>query len=106
MKAVVMNGFGGPEVLNYQDVDTPEIGPEDVLVEVHAVSINRTFDLFLRENTYAYTPDLPHIMGVDPSGVITAVGENVTDRKVGDRVFCSIFVPTTRPDPYMSLPGL
>ncbi len=106
MKAVVMNAFGGPDVLNYQDVDTPEVGPDDVLVEVHAVSINRTFDLFLREDTYAYTPDLPHIMGVDPSGVITAVGENVTDRKIGDRVFCSIFVPTTRPDPYMALPGL
>lgn len=106
MKAVVMNAFGGPDVLTYQDVDTPEVGPDDVLVEVHAVSINRTFDLFLRENTYAYTPDLPHILGVDPSGVITAVGENVTDRKVGDRVFCSLFIPTTRPDPYMSIPGL
>ncbi|MDA0784922.1 MAG: zinc-binding dehydrogenase [Proteobacteria bacterium] len=106
MKAVVMNAFGSPDVLQYQDVDTPEIGPDDVLVEVHAVSINRTFDLFMRENKYAYTPELPHILGVDPSGVITAVGENVTDRKVGDRVFCSIFVPTTRPDPYMAIPGL
>jgi NADPH2:quinone reductase len=106
MKAVMMTAFGDPDVLQYQDVDTPELGPDDVLVEVHAVSINRTFDLFMRENTYAYTPDLPHILGVDPSGVITAVGENVTDRKVGDRVFCSIFVPTTRPDPYMAIPGL
>lgn len=106
MKAVVMTDFGGPEVLEHKDIDTPEIGPDDVLVEVHAVSVNRTFDIYLREGTYAHKPPLPHVLGVDPSGVITAVGENVTDRKVGDRVFCSIFVPTQRPDPYMSIPGL
>ena len=106
MKAMVMKGFGGPEVLSYEEIETPKVGPDDVLVEVNAVSINRTFDLFLREKTYAYVPEIPHILGVDPSGVIVEVGENVTDRKVGDRVFCSIFVPTTRPDPYMALPGL
>lgn len=106
MKAVVMKGFGGPEVLSYEEIDTPQVGPDDVLIEVNAVSINRTFDLYLREKTYAYVPELPHILGVDPSGVIVEVGENVTDRKVGDRVFCSIFVPTTRPDPYMAIPGL
>ena len=71
-----------------------------------AVSVNRTFDIYLREGTYAHQPELPHILGVDPSGVITAVGENVTDRKVGDRVFCSLFQPTDRPDPYMVIPGL
>ena len=106
MKAVVMKAFGGPEALSYEEIDTPKVGPDDVLVEVNAVSINRTFDIYLRENTYAYTPELPHILGVDPSGTIVEVGENVTDRKVGDRVFCSLFVPTTRPDPYMTIPGL
>ncbi len=106
MKAVVMTDFGGDDVLSYQDVDTPELGPDDVLIEVHAVSVNRTFDIYLREGTYAHKPELPHILGVDPSGVVTAVGDNVTDRKVGDRVFCSIFVPTERPDPYMMIPGL
>jgi len=106
MKAMVMKNFGGAEVLSYEDVDTPELGPEDVLVEVRAVSVNRTFDIYLREGTYAHQPELPHVLGVDPSGVITAVGENVTDRKVGDRVFCSLFQPTDRPDPYMVIPGL
>lgn len=106
MKAIVMKDYGGPEVLSYEDVDTPEIGPDDVLVKVGAVSVNRTFDIYLREGTYAHKPELPHILGVDPSGVITAVGENVTDRKVGDRVFCSLFQPTDRPDPYMVIPGL
>jgi len=106
MKAMVMTGFGGSEVLSYQDIDTPELGPDEVLVEVHAVSVNRTFDIYLREGTYAHQPELPHILGVDPSGVISAVGANVTDRKVGDRVFCSLFQPTDRPDPYMVIPGL
>ena len=106
MKAMLMKEFGGPDALSYEEIDTPAVGPDDVLVEVHAVSINRTFDIYLRENTYAYTPDLPHILGVDPSGVIVEVGEKVTDRKVGDRVFCSLFVPTTRSNPYMAIPGL
>jgi len=106
MKAMVMTGFGGSEVLSYQDIDTPELGPDEVLVEVHAVSVNRTFDIYLREGTYAHQPELPHILGVDPSGVISAVGANVTDRKVGDRVFCSLFQPTDRTAPYMVIPGL
>ena len=106
MKAMVMTKFGGSDVLSYQEFDTPELGADDVLVEVRAVSVNRTFDIYLREGTYAHRPELPHILGVDPSGVITAVGDNVTDRKVGDRVVCSLFQPTDRPDPYMSIPGL
>lgn len=106
MKAIVMTGFGGPEVLAYQDIETPEIGPDDVLVEVKAVSVNRTLDIYLREGTYAHRPELPHIPGVDPSGVIAEVGTNVTDRKVGDRVYCSMFIPTDNPNPHVVIPGL
>ncbi len=50
MKAIMMHEFGGPEVLKYQDLPTPEVGPDDVLVKVHAVSVNRTLDLVVREN--------------------------------------------------------
>lgn len=106
MKAVVMKDYGGPEVLSYEDVETPEIGPDDVLVKVGAVSVNRTLDIVVREGKYARKPKLPHILGVDPSGEIVAVGENVTDRKIGDRVFCSIFVPTDDPEAHLTLPGL
>ncbi len=106
MKAMVMTKFGGSEVLSYQDMDTPELGPRRCVGGGPRVSVNRTFDIYLREGTYAHQPELPHVLGVDPSGVITAVGENVTDRKVGDRVFCSLFQPTDRPDPYMVIPGL
>lgn len=106
MKAVVMHEFGGPEVLKYEDIGTPEPGPDDVLVEVRAVSINRTLDLIVRENRYVREPPLPHILGADPSGVIVRVGGDVTDRKVGDRVFCSVFIPTDDPAAHVSLPGL
>jgi NADPH:quinone reductase-like Zn-dependent oxidoreductase len=106
MKAVVMRGFGGPEVLEYGDIATPEVGGDDVLVEVRAVSVNRTLDLVVRENKYVRQPPLPHILGVDPSGVIVKAGANVTDRKVGERVYCSVFIPTDDPASHLTLPGL
>lgn len=106
MKAIVMREFGGPEVLKYEDVDTPEIGADEILVEVHAVSVNRTLDMVVRDNKYVHAPKLPHILGVDPSGVVVAIGSNVTERKVGDRVYCSMFVPTDNPAAIISLPGL
>lgn len=106
MKAVVMHEFGGPEVLKFEDIATPEVGPDDVLVEVRAVSINRTLDIVVRENQYVREPPLPHILGADPSGVIVSTGANVTDRTVGDRVFCSVFIPTDDPRAHVTLPGL
>jgi NADPH2:quinone reductase len=106
MKAVVMRAFGGPEVLEYGEVDTPTVGPDDVLVEVQAVTVNRTLDMVVRENKYVRSPKLPHILGVDPSGTIAAVGANVTSRKVGDRVYCRIFVPTKDPEAHLVLPGI
>jgi NADPH2:quinone reductase len=86
MKAVVIREFGPPEVMRLEDVPTPVPGPDEVLIRVHAVSVNRTLDLAVRAGTYAVPAALPHILGVDPSGVVTAVGSGVTIRKVGDRV--------------------
>lgn len=86
MKAAVMHGFGGPEVMSYEDVPDPEPGPGDVVVQVHAVSINRTLDLVVRDGKYPQPVNLPHILGVDPAGVVTAIGDGVTKAKVGDRV--------------------
>lgn len=86
MKAAVLREFGGPEVLHVEDVETPKPGPGEVLIEVHAVSVNRTLDCAVRAGKYAQTPKLPHILGCDPSGIIVAVGPNVANRKVGDHV--------------------
>jgi NADPH:quinone reductase-like Zn-dependent oxidoreductase len=86
MKAIVMREFGPPGVMRLEEVATPVPGPGEVLIQVHAVSVNRTLDLAVRAGTYPARVNLPHILGVDPSGVVAAVGEDVTARKVGDRV--------------------
>lgn len=86
MKAIVMRRFGGPEVLEWTDWPDPAPGPGEVLIRVHAVSVNRTLDLAVRAGTYAAPIALPHIPGVDPSGEIVALGEGVTDRAEGERV--------------------
>jgi NADPH2:quinone reductase len=86
MRAVVLRRFGAPDVLQVEDVPTPEPGAGEVLVEVHAVSVNRTLDVLVRHDGNNRGVRLPHVLGVDPSGVITAVGPGVEERKVGDRV--------------------
>lgn len=86
MKAVVMHEFGTSKVLKFEDFPMPYAGPGEVVVEVHAVSVNRTLDLVVRAGEYVAPTAFPHILGVDPSGVISAVGEGVTGRKIGDRV--------------------
>lgn len=86
MKAVVMHEFGGPEVLVHEDFPMPRPSPGEVVVEVHAVSVNRTLDLVVRAGEYGAPIKLPHILGVDPSGVVTAVGEGVDPAMIGQRV--------------------
>jgi NADPH:quinone reductase-like Zn-dependent oxidoreductase len=86
MKAIVMRAFGPPDVLRLEEIPTPTPGAGEVLIRVHAVSVNRTLDLAVRAGTYPARVALPHVLGVDPSGVIAAVGDGVTTRKVGDRV--------------------
>lgn len=86
MKAIVFREFGPPGVMRLEDVPDPTPGPGEVVIKVHAVSVNRTLDLYVRAGKYPRLPALPHVLGVDPSGVITAVGSGVTSRKVGDRV--------------------
>jgi NADPH2:quinone reductase len=86
MRAVVMRRFGGPDVLQIEDVPTPEPGPGEVLVRVGAVSINRSFDLRVREDGDDRGVSLPLVLGADPSGEIVALGSEVENYEVGDRV--------------------
>lgn len=92
MKAIVIREFGPPSVLRLEDVPTPEPGPGEVLIKVHAVSVNRTLDTVVRAGKYARPVTLPLVPGVDPSGVIAKLGPGVTDRKVGDRVVTQLRV--------------
>ncbi len=86
MRAVVLRQFGGPDVLRCEEVPTPIPDSGEVLVRVHAVSVNRTLDLKVRQDGGGYGVVLPQILGVDPSGVVTAVGEGVMQPQPGSRV--------------------
>lgn len=86
MKAVVMHEFGGPEVLRYESVASREPVANQVLIEVRAVSVNRTLDCVVRAGRYRIKPALPHVLGTDPAGIVAAVGAGVSNVRVGDRV--------------------
>ena len=59
MKAIVIREFGPPSVMKLEEVPTPEPGPGEVLLKVHAVSVNRTLDTKVRAGTYARPVKLP-----------------------------------------------
>ena len=86
MKAVVLNEHGGPDVLSYEEVERPEPGLNEVLVKVHAVSVNQTLDLGIRQDGAGYRMDLPAILGIDCAGEIEAFGSDVAGFTKGDRV--------------------
>ncbi|MEP0886613.1 NADP-dependent oxidoreductase [Leptolyngbya sp. PL-A3] len=88
MKAVRIHAYGGPEVLTYEDVPLPAIAEDDVLIRVHAAAINPV-DWKIREGYLQgfIDYDLPLILGWDVSGVVEAVGVNVTTFKPGDEVY-------------------
>lgn len=92
MKAIIVREFGPPSVMRLEEVPTPEPAAGEVLIRVHAVSVNRTLDLVVRSGKYARPVTLPLVLGVDPSGVIAQVGPDVTNRNVGDRVVTAIRV--------------
>ena len=88
MKAVVFERYGGPEVMAVRDLPDPEAGPDDVLVEVHAASVN-PLDWKMREGVMRAMFDvpMPYIPGRDFSGVVRAVGANVGHVTPGDEVY-------------------
>jgi NADPH:quinone reductase-like Zn-dependent oxidoreductase len=86
MKAVYFLRHGGPDVLEYGDLPDPVPGPGEVLVDVHAASVNAA-DAKLRAGGYGGTTRFPCVPGRDFSGVVAARGAGVTDFDVGDAVF-------------------
>lgn len=88
MKAVVLTTFGGAENLKIQTVPKPIPKANQVLVQVCATSIN-PIDYQTRRGDYKDLIQLPAIIGADVSGVIEAIGEAVTEFKVGDEVYYS-----------------
>jgi len=76
---------GGPEVLEFIEVDAPEPGPREVRIKVKAIGINRA-DSMWRNDKYVESPIFPAGLGYDAAGVVDAVGREVTDFIVGDVV--------------------
>ncbi|HIC17265.1 TPA: hypothetical protein EYO77_04050 [Candidatus Poribacteria bacterium] len=87
MKAAVLHKVGNP--LCIEDVPIPQIGPDDVLVETKACGICRT-DLHIYDGL-AYIPQLPHILGHEPAGIVVEVGQNVSGFEIGQRVVPHLF---------------
>jgi NADPH:quinone reductase-like Zn-dependent oxidoreductase len=87
MKAVVLSAHGGPEMLRLGEAPDPVAGPGEVVVDVHAASVNAA-DYKVRLGGGGYSNlKLPHILGRDFSGVVSALGPDVTDFDVGNAVF-------------------
>src|ERR1700674_5055672 len=86
MKAIQVHQFGGPEVLQLQEIPTPKPGPGQVLVKIHAAGVN-PYDTYMRNGTYAIKPPLPYTPGSDAAGVVETVGNSITRVKAGDRVY-------------------
>ncbi len=87
MKAVIFREHGGPEVLRYEDVETPEPGVGEVLLKVGACSLNRGPDTMVRAGGFGLPGfTLPHVCGADPAGEVVEVGTGVSDVSVGERV--------------------
>jgi NADPH2:quinone reductase len=87
MKGWVFRAYGSAEdVLNLEELPTPEPGAGEVLVQVRAVTVNRARDLTIIAGRSNVPDRLPMIPGVDPAGVVVAVGSGVTDFAEGDRV--------------------
>jgi NADPH:quinone reductase-like Zn-dependent oxidoreductase len=86
MKAAFFMRHGGPEVLQYGDVPDPVAGPGELLVDVHAASVNAA-DTKVRAGSYAPVSHFPYVPGRDFSGIVATLGKGVSDFKVGDPVF-------------------
>lgn len=94
MKAIVYDRYGSPDVLRFEDVDQPQIGPDEVLVRVRAAAPNPWDWHFMRGEPYLVRlisglrrPRKQTIPGSDAAGVVEAVGERVSGYQVGDEVF-------------------
>lgn len=88
MQAIITPVYGGPEVLQYQEIAVPSIKSDEILVQVHSAGVS-PFDVHVRDGWYKDSPNysLPIILGWELSGIVVAVGTHVSQFKTGDAVF-------------------
>ena len=85
MRAVVCRELGPPSALQVEDVPAPQVRPGGLVIDVEAAGVNYVDALFI-QGRYQIKPPLPFTPGSEIAGTVTAVGEGVTDWRVGDRV--------------------
>jgi NADPH2:quinone reductase len=90
MKAIVVNQYGKPDVMEYKDVIIPNPGPREVLIKTQGTSVNFA-DTRIRTGQYHAPKTLPYIPGFEVTGIIDKVGPEVIDFKLGQRVIAFTF---------------
>ena len=88
MKAMIINQYGEDSVFEIQEMERPTAKAGEVLVKIAASSVN-TVDTMIRKmgKDLPLSPDTPALLGMDFSGTITAVADDVTDFSIGDEVY-------------------
>ena len=86
MKAAYFERHGGPEVIRYGDLPDPEAGPGEIVVDIHAASVNGA-DWKVLAGRYSRIADFPYVPGRDFSGTVAALGAGVDEFAPGDAVF-------------------
>lgn len=89
MKAIEVAAFGDSNVLEYKEVNAPDVREDEIYVALKAAAVNPV-ETYIRQGTYAQLPPLPYVPGKDGAGVVTAVGKRVNSFKAGDRVFLTV----------------
>lgn len=85
MRHIEISQSGDPDVLHIVETSLPKIKIDEILIEVKAFGINRP-DVLQRKGLYPMPKDVTPIPGLEVAGIVTAIGENVSQFKVGDRV--------------------
>jgi synaptic vesicle membrane protein VAT-1 len=85
MKAGFVTRYGGPDVIEIRETETPQPGPDQILIKIKAIGLNFA-DVLMRTGIYPDTPKPPFIPGMEFSGIVSETGANVTSLKPGDRV--------------------
>jgi NADPH2:quinone reductase len=90
MRAAALNNFGKPEIMKVQELDVPQIDPDEILIHVVSAGVG-VWDPFEIEGGFAkmfgIEPQFPYVPGSDGAGIIEAVGDKVRQFKEGDRVY-------------------
>ncbi|SIT56672.1 NADPH:quinone oxidoreductase [Mesorhizobium prunaredense] len=90
MRAIQLSRFGGPDVLDIIEMPKPEPQAGEVLIRVHAAGVN-FFEVLMRGDRYAVTPQLPMVLGVEAAGTVEALGHWVDISLAGTRVAAPLF---------------